>query len=545
MARMGRVRWWPAAAVAVLGAAWLARVWMTGDATGQARVTQTMATLAVVVLLLLIWLAAFSGLSRRVRAAGLGAVAAAIALFLALFRIQGVTGDLVPVVRFRWARQPPLPTPTASVGAPVGVVSPPPTAPGDAASETHPLPPVAADAPAPTVAGRAAADPEADYPQFLGPGRDGILTAVKLSRDWSARPPRRLWRQPIGAAWSGFAVAGDTAVTQEQRGDDELVVAYDLHTGAVRWIQAERARYATVIAGVGPRATPSIADGRVYAMGATGLLSALDLRTGARLWRKDVLADNQAPPPEWGASGSPLVLDGRVIVSAGGAGGRSLVAYDAATGDRVWSAGDDRSAYASPMLATLASVPQVLIFNAGSVASHDPQSGALLWRQDWPATQPNVAQPLVLGGDRVLVSAGYGIGSKLFGVRRDDAGGFSVARLWESPRLKAKFTNLVQRDGFVYGLDDGVLVCLDPATGERRWKEGRYGHGQVLLVGDLLLVQTEEGEIVLVEPRPDARVEVARFAALDGKTWNPPALAGRLLLVRNEREAACYELPVE
>jgi outer membrane protein assembly factor BamB len=153
-----------------------------------------------------------------------------------------------------------------------------------------------------------------------------------------------------------------------------------------------------------------------------------------------------------------------------------------------------------------------------------------------------VAQPLVLPGDRVLLSAGYGVGSKLLHVTRE-AEALRATLVWESLRMKAKFTNLVVHEGFVYGLDEGVLVCLDLSNGERRWKSGRYGHGQVILAGDLLLVQTEEGDVVLVEPRPDSHRELARLSVFSQKTWNPPALAGRFLLLRNDAEAACYELP--
>jgi outer membrane protein assembly factor BamB len=149
-----------------------------------------------------------------------------------------------------------------------------------------------------------------------------------------------------------------------------------------------------------------------------------------------------------------------------------------------------------------------------------------------------------VGENRVLVSSGYGVGSELLEVTGDPESGFAVASLWQSPRLKAKFTNVVLHEGKIYGLDDGVLVCLDPETGERCWKRGRYGHGQVLLVDDLLLVQTEEGEMVLVDPNPEELRELGRFEVLPTKAWNSPALAGSLLLVRNHEEAAVYELPL-
>jgi outer membrane protein assembly factor BamB len=382
------------------------------------------------------------------------------------------------------------------------------------------------------------------FPQFLGPTRDATLPGPRLARDWTKSQPQRLWRQPLGQSWSGFAISGGIAVTQEQRGDEERVVAYDARSGRPLWSHAERARYETVIAGVGPRATPTIEGSSVYAMGATGILSALDLASGKLLWSRDVVKETDAAIPDWGRSCSPLLVDGRVVVIAGGTAGRRLAAYDAASGEPAWAAGEGGASYSSPTLVTLAGRRQLVVLNGASVSGHDPATGAVLWEHPFPREQPNVAMPLLLDPNRLLVSAGYGVGSKAY--RVSETGGALHATLeWESPRLKSKFANLLVHDGFVYGLDDGVLTCLDPASGERRWKSGRHGHGQLLLVAGLLLVQTEEGELVLVEPSSDAYRELTRFSALDGKTWNPPALAGSLLLVRNDREAAAYELPVE
>jgi outer membrane protein assembly factor BamB len=519
--------------ILLLGAASLGHTWFLKDADRQYRVLQTVQTTALVVLALLLWLLFASRLPRRVRLAALGVVVALAVLGKALFRIRGVTGDVVPILEPRWTKDdaPPLPGPRPE--------------------DQAPAPPAAAAEPAPreeagTKPGGAQAVAVArlvsDYPQFLGPRRDGTLPDLHLARDWTARPPRRLWRQRIGAGWSAFAVAGTLAVTQEQRGDEEFVVAYELATGKPRWSHGDKTRYESVIAGIGPRATPTIVDGRVYTLGGTGILNALDLATGRRLWTHQVLEEAGAKVPNWGESCSPLVADGRVIVSAGGAEGRSLVAYDAGTGAKAWSGGNDPSGYSSPVLSKIAGRPQVLIFNQASVAAHDPETGAVLWDHAFPAEQPNVAQPVPLPGDRVLLSAGYGIGAKLYQIATKDDGGLEARVVWESPRLKSKFANMVVRGGFVFGLDDGVLTCIDPATGERRWKGGRYGHGQILLVGDLLLVQTEDGELLLVEAVPEGHREVARFRVLDGKTWNTPALAGSVLLVRNDQEAAAYEL---
>jgi outer membrane protein assembly factor BamB len=187
----------------------------------------------------------------------------------------------------------------------------------------------------------------------------------------------------------------------------------------------------------------------------------------------------------------------------------------------------------------------VLVVYRSSVAGHDPTSGEILWKHEWPNPgTERVTMPLVLDGNRVLVSAGYGVGSRM--LRVSPVGeGFDVELLWESRRLKSKFAPMVWHEGVVYGLDDGVLVALDPVTGERHWKRGRYGHGQLILVGDLLLIQDESGPVALVEATPDEHRELARFPALSSRTWNPPALSGRLLLVRNDREAAAFELAEE
>ncbi len=526
----------------LLGALSIARTWLTGDSIRQWRVVETIVTSIGVVILLVAWLALFSRLPRRTRVVGAAVALAVLALVPAFFRVRGVTGDLRPIVEPRFGRssalpEPAPPTPPAeSLPAPgVAVASP----------GARPAPAPAPAFPKPVEPAKGAVAPDLPaFPQFLGPSRDGTLAGPRLARDWTKQPPRRLWRQPLGQGWSGFAISGGIAVTQEQRGDEERVVAYEVRSGRPLWSHADRARYETVIAGVGPRATPTIDGASVYAMGATGILNALDLASGRRLWSRDVLKETEAALPDWGRSCSPLVVDGRVVVIAGGSGGRRLVAYDAASGAPAWAAGEGGASYSSPTLVTLAGRRQLVVLNEASVSGHDPATGTVLWEHPFPREQPNVAMPLALDPNRLLVSAGYGVGSKAY--RVSEMGGALHASLeWESPRLKSKFANLLVHDGFVYGLDDGVLTCLDPASGERRWKSGRHGHGQLLLVAGLLLVQSEEGELVLVDPSPDAYRELTRFAVLDGKTWNPPALAGSLLLVRNDREAAAYELPVE
>ncbi len=456
-----------------------------------------------------LWILLLSGLRWRVRALTVGGAIAIAGLAAGLLRIRGVTGDLVPL--FEWR----LGTRVELGGAPPAVRARP------RAKQTW-----------------------IDYPQFLGPNRNATLDGIEPAADWTRSPPRLVWRRPIGAAWSGFVVAGDSAFTQEQRGPEEIVSCYGLLDGEPRWSHADPALYKTVIGGVGPRSTPSVDAEQVYALGAMGLLNCLDRATGRRIWSRDVIAENGAKLNEWGASGSPLLHGDLVFVSAGGKKDRSLVAYRRDSGEPAWHGGTASAGYSSPLLADLVGRTQVLILNHGTAAAHDPATGKVLWEVPWPKSNPSPAQVLPIPGDRVLISSGYGIGCALYQVSRTPEGNLHTEVLWKNLNLKAKFANCVRRDGFVFGLDDGILVCLDLETGARRWKAGRYGHGQMVLAGELLLVTAESGEVFLLKASPERHEELGSFRALDAKTWNTPAFAAPYLVVRNDQEAACYELPM-
>lgn len=406
------------------------------------------------------------------------------------------------------------------------------------------LGPVSDRAPKPAASLASPSQPTArhDYPTFRGNGGLGTVNDEKLMTDWDASPPLLLWRRAIGKGWGGFAVVAARAYTQEQRGADEGIVCYDAASGRELWSHLDRTGFASETSGDGPRATPSVHNGRVYTLGATGLVNCLDALSGERLWSVDVLADNHAGNLYHGLSGSPLVWHDRVIVSVGGHG-HSLVAYDARTGERAWRAGDDAAGYGSPLVCAFGDREQIVTLNRPGLAAHDPATGEVLWQFPWTnSAETNCSQPVPIGGDRLLVSTGYGKGCALLQIG-ETAEGWSGEPLWTSRNLKTKFSSPVVHGGCAFGLDDGILACVDLTDGRRRWKAGRYGHGQVLLVDDVLLVQCEDGQIVLLAADPSAHRELARLAALGDKTWNYPALAGRLLLVRNDREAACFELP--
>lgn len=347
----------------------------------------------------------------------------------------------------------------------------------------------------------------------------------------------------MGEGWSGFAVSDRWAISLEQAGDQEVVFALDLATGRRLWASSYPARYASPEAGNGPRSVPTVVEHAVYTAGATGIIRSWDLMTGRAVWQVDLVRELGAKVPAWGYSASPLVRQGLVWVPAG-APGRSLVALDTVTGKVRFGGGDSAAAYSSPIVAMLGGRDQILCLNETGLAGHDATDGRLLWEQPIPAA-PHVAAPAVLGPDRVLVSVGYGKGTFLVGVGQDSTGRWTNGVIWKSIRLKSKFANIIPDEDTLYGLDDGALVALDLATGSLRWKEQRYGHGQLIRAGRHFLIGAENGDVALVDARPEGMTELGRFRALSFKTWNPPALAGDLLLLRNDREAVCFQMPIE
>jgi outer membrane protein assembly factor BamB len=332
-----------------------------------------------------------------------------------------------------------------------------------------------------------------DFPEYRNRNRAGMITGLTLARSWPAGGLNKVWQVSVG--------------------------------------------------------------GDVYSLGATGHLARLDGTTGKPKWTVDVVKGRNNI--YWGQSGSPLVYDKFVVVAPGRnrAGldktsppgtGPTVVAYDRDTGKVAWESGDRPTGYSSPELATIAGVRQVLVFDGGGLGSYDPETGKELWFHPWTQEpEANVAQPVVFDDGRVFISSGYGHGSAMLKVTQAD-GKWSVEQAWENNRLKSKFSNPVAHNGYVYGLDEaaGSLTCLDATTGKLKWKEGRYGNGQILVVGDLILVGTEDGRLVLVDANPNEFKELASARVLEGrKNWNYLTVAHSRAYVRNHEQMACYDLP--
>jgi outer membrane protein assembly factor BamB len=457
--------------------------------------------------------------SRRLSAGPRRAVIAAAILFacgvFTLIRTGGNTGDLENDFHWRWSK-----TPEERLLA-------------QGADEPAALPPVP-DAP-PTD------KTDAEWPGFRGRQRDSTVRGVQIKTDWSASPPVELWRRPIGPGWSSFAVRGGRLYTQEQRGNDEIVACYDVTTGKLVWKHGDAARFYESNGGPGPRATPTLSNGRVYTLGATGIMNALDDGTGAVVWSRNAVSDTGAKIPGWGISGSPLVVGDVVIVAASG----TLVAYDLATGKPRWFGPRSGTGYSSPQLLTIDGVAQILLMSSTGATSVALADGKLLWNYSWPS-DTRIMQPAVIADGDLMISVGDGMGGG--GMRRiavkQGSSGWTIEERWTSEDMNANFNDFVIHKGHAFGFDYGTVACIDLKDGKRKWKGARHGYGQLVLLPDqdLLLLLTEKGELALVKATPDQFTELARFPAIEGKTWNHPALAGDVLLVRNDHEMAAFRL---
>jgi len=446
------------------------------------------------------------------------ACAFAVSLF---FRNEGMWSNGALALQFRWS-------PTAEESQ---------SAVGDAgvdAENLHPLDAAAAvnlNSPA--------------WPEFRGPGRVSQQHGSRIATDWKATPPEERWRISIGPAWSSFAVAGDLLFSQEQRGPREAVSCYNATNGQLHWITEIESRFADPLGGPGPRATPTLHEGALYAMGAEGFLLRLAPLTGEIVWQADLRVAADRDPPAWGFSSSPLVVDDVVIVHAGGAGDKGILAYDTTSGDLRWSAPAGDHTYSSPQLASINGKNLVLVLTNTGLNVLAPSSGDVQLNYEWSHNGYRALQPQPIGDGTFFLPSGMGTGSRRIKIA-GEGDALAVEELWTATDFRPDFNDCVFQAGYAYGFDGGRFVCFDLDTGERVWRGGNYGKGQVLLLADAsqLLVTTEKGDIVIVEATSEAPVELARFNVFDGKTWNHPVLVGDQLYIRNAEEAACYQVPL-
>jgi len=433
-------------------------------------------------------------------------------------QLKGLTGSYVPELTWRWNR-------SAEQSYLANIADALPASKSDFSESDGPI----------TLA-------SAEWPSFRGPNRDGKQPGIAFESNWQKAPPLRLWQTKMGPGWSSFTVAGDRLFTQEQRGDNEAVLCLNANTGEVIWAYEYASRFWESIAGTGPRATPTIADEGLFAMGGDGILMCLDPLNGKLIWQTDLKKDADRKAPEWGFASSPLITEQVVIVHAGGKGDNGVIAYDVRSGARNWSVSSGDHSYSSPQLATLDRVTGVLMTTNTGLQFLAAKTGKQLWQHDWPFKSYRILQPNVVG-NRIVVASSIGQGTRCIEATQN-ADQWHIDVKWTTRDLKPDFNDFVEHKGFLYGFDSNIFECVDLATGKRKWKGGRYGNGQVLLLPDedQLLISTESGELVLVLANDRAFVELARFAAIEGKTWNHPVVIGSRVYIRNAEQAACFEL---
>ncbi len=388
------------------------------------------------------------------------------------------------------------------------------------------------------------ADPQ--WPEFRGAGRNSQYKGPAINTDWSAQPPELLWKIAVGPGWSSFAVAGELLLTQEQRGEMEAIVCYSTETGQEIWVQQIESRFEESLGGPGPRATPTIAAGALFALGANGQLMRLNPTDGEIVWQSDLREIAARDPPTWGFSSSPLIVDSVVVVHAGGEGDKGILAFDINSGELAWSAPSGDHSYSSPQLVELAGEQHLLMLTNQGLTLLDPKTGATRLDYPWQYNGYRALQPQLVDGDSILIPTGIGTGTRRIRVSKNDSA-WSAEEQWTSRFMKPDFNDMVVHDGYIYGFDTTTFSCVDLATGQRVWKRGRYGAGQVLLLeqSDTLLVVSEKGSIVLLKADPSGHQELAKLDAIQGKTWNHPVVVGDRLYMRNGREAACYRLNLQ
>lgn len=470
----------------------------------------------------IIWAAA----ARRTSAAVFrwGAVVAVCLpwLFVSLIKVTGLSGDMKSDMYWRW-------TPTAedtylATRSETGEQST-----GAVAS--------------PEVADEIVAGP-GDWPGFRGPSRNGAVRGLSIGIDWDRSPPRQLWRQRIGPAWSSMVIVGGRLYTQEQVGEKEVVVCLDAQSGKRLWSHEDAARFSDGQGGPGPRATPEFAAGDLYTQGGTGILNCLNAASGRLKWSRDIAKDAAAPLPMWGFSSSPLVVSNVVITFAGGKDGKGLLAYHTTDGSPAWSVATGPISYSSPQPITLDGETQVVMVSDEGAVAVEPTSGNVAWRFEanghgvWRVAQPTEQE------DGSLLIGSEDLGTICLELRKVD-GQWQPRERFRSMKLRPSFDDFVLYQGCAYGFDLRVFCCVDATSGKPLWRGGRYGNGQVLLLRDqgLLLITAESGDVVLVTASPKGHRELARFQAIEGKTWSHQAIANGNLYVRNDQEIACYRLP--
>tara|TARA_B110000438_G_scaffold301168_1_gene355370 strand:- start:166 stop:1503 length:1338 start_codon:yes stop_codon:yes gene_type:complete len=385
------------------------------------------------------------------------------------------------------------------------------------------------------------------WTHFRGLNGEAIYTEQPILTDWPKEGPPVLWRKLIGGGHSSFSIANGLAFTIEQQENNEVIAAFSTSTGSTQWTHEYAAKFEEYFGGIGPRTTPTWDQGRLFTLGAKGHLHCLDAGSGKLLWEKNLMTENDAEVPYWGVSASPFIYKDTVIITPGGKEDNAIVALNKKTGEKVWGALNGVQTYSTPVLFNLLGKEQLIVSLKEEMAAINPNDGKLLWSHPWKIfmNNYNIAQPTRLADDIVLISAGYGKGAEAFRIISSE-GSMRTESLWKSKSLKSKFSSPIFWKGYLYGLNENRLVCLDAKDGSLKWRGDKYGYGQVIAASGQLIIMGDAGDLALVEMNPAKFVGKANFKALKGgRTWNYPALDNGFLFVRNSYEMVCFDLRVK
>ncbi len=379
---------------------------------------------------------------------------------------------------------------------------------------------------------------------FRGSDGKGIYAEQNILTNWPEEGPPLRWKKLIGGGHASFSVANQLAFTIEQQEENEVVIAVSTTTGTVKWSYEYPAKFKEYFGGIGPRTTPLWNEGLLYTLGAKGHLHCFDSNSGKLLWGKNLTEENKVKPPYWGVSASPTIFQDKLFITPGGNQDNAIVALDKKTGEKIWNTLNGDQTYSTPALLNLNNKLQLVVSVKNKIAGLDPESGRMLWSRPWKIfmNNYNIAQPTRLTDDVVLISAGYGTGAEAFNlIKEKDT--LKAESLWKSKSLKTKFSSPVFWEGYLYGLNENRLVCLDAANGSLQWRGNKYGYGQIIAASGHLIIMGDDGDLSLVEMNPSEFKEKASFKALTGgRTWNYPALSKGMLFIRNSHEMACYDL---
>lgn len=396
-----------------------------------------------------------------------------------------------------------------------------------------------------------------NWPTFRGPDGTSSQTGTQFSDNWDSTPPIEIWRSRIGPAWSSFVVAANRLFTQEQRGENEAVTCYNADNGEPIWSFETPSRFFESLGGLGPRATPTLADGSIYALGAEGILVRLNPLDGKLIWKADLKqASDRKVPPMWGFSASPCVENGTVILHAGGKDDKGVIAFNIDDGSVAWSAPAGEMSYSSVQKITLLDQPYLCLLSNLGVHLWD-LNGKPVLNYEFSHQGYRALQAQVIDGNKLLIPAGMGTGTRLVEFSQEPISNestkptphttptLSAKELWTSKDMKPDYNDLLVHKGHIYGFDNAIFACIGLDDGKRRWKGGRYEKGQAFLLADsdLILVVSEPGDLVLLRATPEKHEEIAKIPALKDKTWNHPVVIGDKLYLRNAEEAVCYKLP--